>query len=819
MSRTADEAPRSLTASLATALAAESEWARRFLGGDPDAWSAAESHCPRSRTVRISGVLGELDAFQPLAADGAVDSGLAIAQHLALSGLRAAASPCAGTLDFEYAAADRVTLVEVKRTMATLASGSARGASFPSCPAHVGAWLARAEADASDAARARSASASARPLLPPAPAAATSAGAPLAATLRADPRIASALAWTARRSLSPECVCHGSLTSAALLVAPPGSRDVGDFLPVPPHHGSADGSAAAVKAASSGVGDLIGGIGATGALVMTTDDGPALPPKTATDIAEAVEAAGRRAAGGLGHGVTAGAVSGAGGGDGGSSAEDDGSVALVGPSSEAFAGPRGFDAGTLLGSLVVAAAAAAVAEGRAAAAAAAATGYSKHIAAQRADVASRRRAEAATGCGALLAGFAGTLLRRLGPQEASLAAETACSQATAEVVRVTELHSRGDAEADMPLEVASLGTAGERAACLALAGACARLLGCGVAAAVRSVLADQGLDVAAPAAESAAIQAGLAVSQAVNAALATAKRALAVADAASADEAASALASWFSGGASAHGAPSGVPAAIGGGARGPWTLVVIAKPPVAGHAKTRLAAELAGLGCAEAARAAAGVSSALLADTLASMRHVDGDGCVDRAVYTVVPSGRAASAVPPELQSVVDAAESPASWRIAVHPEAGKRGLSEVMEAALSDAQARSAGPVAFVGCDMPTLRLVDLMPAVRAAWGGTSTMLPAGDGGYVALVVPGGASGRACFADVEWSTSHTFASQQAAVQADACVKAVRSVPGRVWDDVDTLESLKRVALLLGAGSATHHAWTACKPAATGATA
>ena len=125
MSRTADEAPRSLTASLATALAAESEWARRFLGGDPDAWSAAESHCPRSRTVRISGVLGELDAFQPLAADGAVDSGLAIAQHLALSGLRAAASPCAGTLDFEYAAAD------VSTSVLPLTSGVARAFPVP----------------------------------------------------------------------------------------------------------------------------------------------------------------------------------------------------------------------------------------------------------------------------------------------------------------------------------------------------------------------------------------------------------------------------------------------------------------------------------------------------------------------------------------------------------------------------------------------------------------------------------------------------------------------------------------------------------------
>ena len=59
---------------------------------------------------------------------------------------------------------------------------------------------------------------------------------------------------------------------------------------------------------------------------------------------------------------------------------------------------------------------------------------------------------------------------------------------------------------------------------------------------------------------------------------------------------------------------------------------------------------------------------------------------------------------------------------------------------------------------------------------------------------------------------------QQAAVQADACVKAVCTVHGRVWDDVDTLESLERVVMLLGADSATQHAWTACKPATTEAT-
>ena len=119
MARSADAEPRSLTAALAAALAAESEWACRFLGGDSDSWSAAESHRPGTRTVRLSGVLGELDAFQPLAADGTVD-GRAAEQHLALSGLKAAASPCAGTLEFEYVTAD-VSVADAPQPLASRA--------------------------------------------------------------------------------------------------------------------------------------------------------------------------------------------------------------------------------------------------------------------------------------------------------------------------------------------------------------------------------------------------------------------------------------------------------------------------------------------------------------------------------------------------------------------------------------------------------------------------------------------------------------------------------------------------------------------------
>lgn len=111
MARSGAAAPRVLSAALATELASESAWARSFLGGDPDRWSAAESHQPGMHVVRLSGVLGELDALQPLAADGAVNASSAVAQHLALSGLKAAASPCADTLAFEYMPADVRVLV------------------------------------------------------------------------------------------------------------------------------------------------------------------------------------------------------------------------------------------------------------------------------------------------------------------------------------------------------------------------------------------------------------------------------------------------------------------------------------------------------------------------------------------------------------------------------------------------------------------------------------------------------------------------------------------------------------------------------------
>jgi len=693
-----------------------------------------------------------------------------------------------------------------------LSAGTARGGSYPTTAAHIGGWLARTEAASAagslgagdvgtvpasmlpgpvagafvPAVRALvmlgATGATAAAAVGPSSSLEPAAGREAAASVAASMDAALSGEWSAARLrlASAECVCHGSFDALAVLAAPPGSRKT-DFLTEIPAHGSADGSAAAAATEEAGLEAVLGSVASTGGLVLAPDGPAPSAPQAASEVAATVERAGRRA-------VTS---------AGGATRGDDGSSNSVSSAPAAFAGPRGYDVGTMLGGLVVSAAAAAVSAHLAAGGAAAASGYGRHVAAERAASAARRAAEAAAGCGALVTSYAGASLRLLGRETAAASLATACAQAAREVRRVVvlPLPSAGlSPRQHCPLELSTLPDAPARAAALVLAAAAARALATSTSAAASAAVADG----SAPDHTAAAVRAGRAVAAAVAHALACAPRVL------QASPAPAAAASASAGGAAAalpgrDATPSGSAATgwLSAHSR-PWSLVMIAKEPAPGHVKTRLAAELAEAGVGASAEAAAAVSSALLRDSAAALAGAR--GCAELTVYTVPAEAGGAPGV--------RAAVASTSWRVVEHGKAGRQPLSEVLSAALQAAQARCAGPVVFVGCDAPTLRAEDVERAAGAAWGGAAALLAAADGGYVALAVPHGA-GAAVFDGVSWSAPCTLASQAAAAAADPCCGGVAMLPG-AWEDVDTLDALRSASSALGEASATAASLAAC---------
>ena len=141
------------------------------------------------------------------------------------------------------------------------------------------------------------------------------------------------------------------------------------------------------------------------------------------------------------------------------------------------------------------------------------------------------------------------------------------------------------------------------------------------------------------------------------------------------------------------------------------TLIVIAKEPVPGHAKTRLAPALGNDGAAELAAAA-------LADTLATV--------ADAATAGGHPILLALDGEPgPWLPS------SPPAPAIRIVPQRGD-GLEERLAAAFADA----AGPAFLVGMDTPQLDAATIADGVAALCApGTDAVLGmAVDGGYWAI-------------------------------------------------------------------------------------
>lgn len=199
-------------------------------------------------------------------------------------------------------------------------------------------------------------------------------------------------------------------------------------------------------------------------------------------------------------------------------------------------------------------------------------------------------------------------------------------------------------------------------------------------------------------------------------------------------------------------------------------LIVLAKPPIAGRAKTRLCPPLT---LDEAARFAA----AALADTVAVARSVP--GC---RVILAHPPG----ALPALRAALGDALPEPC-----VIPPGD---VGEAMDGAMRNAFAGGATHVALIGSDLPSLPPAYITAAFAALDTGADVALgPAEDGGYylIATVTPR----SALFRGIAWSTGAVFAQTVAQIAADGLTLA--ALPS--WYDVDSATDLLRCARELGA--------------------
>ena len=202
------------------------------------------------------------------------------------------------------------------------------------------------------------------------------------------------------------------------------------------------------------------------------------------------------------------------------------------------------------------------------------------------------------------------------------------------------------------------------------------------------------------------------------------------------------------------------------------TVLVVAKAPVAGLAKTRLAATVG-------KEAAAAFAAAALLDTLDAVRRVD---VAARVVAMTGDLGHAHRA--DELVAVLA--------DFVVLPQRGD-GLDQRLVAAHADAGAVAAGPVLQIGMDTPQVTADLLLASTQclAGPGVDAVFGPATDGGWWALGLSD--PGRASFLEgIPMSRPDTGARTRAGLLRT--VDTVRDLPRLT--DVDTEDDLWPVAHL-----------------------
>ncbi|MBD3292233.1 MAG: DUF2064 domain-containing protein [Armatimonadia bacterium] len=197
-------------------------------------------------------------------------------------------------------------------------------------------------------------------------------------------------------------------------------------------------------------------------------------------------------------------------------------------------------------------------------------------------------------------------------------------------------------------------------------------------------------------------------------------------------------------------------------------LVLFAKPPLPGHAKTRLAEEI---GAAQAAR----VAEALLRDTIGLAESLTEQLGEDLKLVLAYTDRR--DWFTPALS---------ADWRLI---EQRGADLGERIENALEDLDPGPQDRTLFIGMDCPQMPAERVQEAFDALKDANAVLGPCDDGGYYLIGTRGGVP-EGLLQSVRWSTAEAMGDTVAALEA-ANMTVARLLPGY---DVDTADDLQRLA-------------------------
>ncbi|GGU46614.1 TIGR04282 family arsenosugar biosynthesis glycosyltransferase [Nocardioides albus] len=197
----------------------------------------------------------------------------------------------------------------------------------------------------------------------------------------------------------------------------------------------------------------------------------------------------------------------------------------------------------------------------------------------------------------------------------------------------------------------------------------------------------------------------------------------------------------------------------------PPTLLLVAKAPVPGLVKTRLAADVG-------EKAATAVAAAALLDTIEACTLAVGPERCRLAFSGDLAVGFRAD----EIQAALN------GWTLA--PQRGT-GLGE----RLANAHAEVAGPVVQIGMDTPQVTPGGLLAAAGGLDAADAVLAPAEDGGWWALALRDPSAATA-LRDVPMSTPETYAATRAALEGIG----LRVAAGERLRDVDHLADVAPVA-------------------------
>ncbi|MBG6094064.1 TIGR04282 family arsenosugar biosynthesis glycosyltransferase [Nocardioides luteus] len=195
------------------------------------------------------------------------------------------------------------------------------------------------------------------------------------------------------------------------------------------------------------------------------------------------------------------------------------------------------------------------------------------------------------------------------------------------------------------------------------------------------------------------------------------------------------------------------------------TLLLVAKAPVPGLVKTRLAAEVG-------ETTATAVAAAALLDTIDACALAVGTDRCRLSLSGDVSVGFRAD----EIEAAV------AGWTVT--PQRGS-GLGE----RLANAHADVAGPVVQIGMDTPQVTPASLLAVAAGLDAADAVLAPAEDGGWWALALRD-PSAATVLRDVPMSTPQTYAATRSALEA----RGLRVAAGERLRDVDHLADVAPVA-------------------------